>query len=128
MTLIGIPYKDHGRTADGVDCYGLVYYAYQQLGRTLPSFSSAYRDPLAKDRAVIEALIDENKHIFTEVHIEDAEKYDVLLFRVMGAPSHVALFDTPGHMFNADVNAGVVREKYTTPRWKSRLVGAYRLV
>jgi len=124
--LIGTPYLDHGRTREGVDCYGHVFLEYQEAGIDLPSFSSQYPDPLSKDRETIAGLICGNILLFNEVHEEDAEPLDVILFKVFGVPSHVAIFDKPNWMRNVDTNAGVVRERYDSPRWGSRIVGFYR--
>lgn len=124
--MIGTPYTPHGRTAAGVDCWGMVYLAYQNLGISLPSFSSEYPDPLDHDRSFIEDLVDGQRPYFTEVHEDDAEQFDIILFNFLGAPSHVAMFHAPGRMINADSKAGVVLESYTAPRWCSRLVGFYR--
>ena len=33
--LIGIPYKDHGRTAEGLDCYGLAIVVLERFGKKL---------------------------------------------------------------------------------------------
>jgi cell wall-associated NlpC family hydrolase len=40
-----IPYKDHGRTFAGVDCWGLLYLVYKnEFGLQLPSWSAEYVD------------------------------------------------------------------------------------
>ena len=36
---IGLPYQNLGRSFSGVDCFGLVYIVYNELGITLPDFT-----------------------------------------------------------------------------------------
>ena len=36
--LIGIPYKEHGRSKEGFDCYGLVMEVEKRIGVYLPDF------------------------------------------------------------------------------------------
>lgn len=43
--LIGIPYKDHGRTAEGMDCYGLAIEVMRRYGYDL-------RDVIYNDHAL----------------------------------------------------------------------------
>lgn len=36
MTLVGTPWQEHGDTENGMDCWGLVRYAFRFLGTELP--------------------------------------------------------------------------------------------
>lgn len=49
--LIGVPYKDHGRSLDGMDCYGLAIEVMRRYGYEL-------RDVIYEDHAL--ELADEN--------------------------------------------------------------------
>lgn len=35
--LVGVPYRHNGRSLDGFDCLGLVWYVYTQMGISFPS-------------------------------------------------------------------------------------------
>lgn len=42
--LIGVPYKLHGRTKEGLDCYGLVLEIYRRAGLTLADLEYTSND------------------------------------------------------------------------------------
>ena len=44
---IKVPFKDHGRTKEGSDCWGLARIIYQErLGIILPTYDEVYSDTL----------------------------------------------------------------------------------
>lgn len=121
---VGIPYLNHGRTREGLDCWGLVYLHHLDRGLNLPSLSSEYPDATGRDRDLISLLIRDNIGLFQSV--DEARRGDVILFNFMGSPSHISICDGGTWMLNADALIGVHREQFNTPRWQSRFIGFYR--
>ena len=71
---IGVPYRYGGRTPRGFDCSGLVHYAYQSVGLTVPRTSKdQYRaaQPIA---------------------LRDARPGDLLFFKGWRSISHVGIY------------------------------------
>lgn len=104
--LIGTPYAPGGESPDGVDCSGLVQYAYQQAGirtprRTMEQFQAGRR----QDRVL---------------------PGDLLFFRTDGSGqvSHVGIYAGQGQMIHASSGSGQVRKVSLNQRyWQQRMVG-----
>ena len=74
MQQLGVPYRYGGATPQGFDCSGLVYYSYQQVGKTVPRTTAtlwSQTQPVA---------------------IGEFEAGDILFFRIKGKLSHVGLY------------------------------------
>ena len=72
--MVGTPYRYGGKTPDGFDCSGLVYYAYGSAGVSVPRTS----------RAQLEAS--------TPIRLDEAEPGELLFFRRRRAVSHVGVY------------------------------------
>lgn len=104
--MIGTPYVLGGESPDGMDCSGLVQYAYLQAGIRLPrtaieQFQSGY-----PQRKILPG--------------------DLLFFRTgSGAVvSHVGIYTGKGQMIHASSGSGRVRKVSLHQRyWQQRLVG-----
>ena len=83
LQMIGAPYKYGGRTPDGFDCSGLVYFSYQQAGISVPRSSK------------------EQFKATTPIDLDDARPGDLLFFRKLIKVSHVAIYLGDGRFVHA---------------------------
>ncbi len=123
---IGIPFKEHGRTERGLDCWGLVRLVFrEEYSIELPSIHtySDTKDDVAGMKAAIEK---EQKKWIPIEDIEDAIDGDVLILRMAGHPIHVGLVVGDGEFIHAYEGQNVVKENYQSRRWKNKVVNVYR--
>ncbi|MCB1767060.1 MAG: C40 family peptidase, partial [Candidatus Competibacteraceae bacterium] len=103
--LIGVPYVLGGESPDGVDCSGLVQYAYLQAGISLPRTSVAQFQAAQPQRRVLPG--------------------DLLFFRTgrSGQVSHVGIYAGNGQMIHASSSSRKVRKVKLNQRyWRQRMV------
>jgi cell wall-associated NlpC family hydrolase len=72
--MIGTPYRYGGTTPAGFDCSGLVLYAYQRAGLSVPRTSG------------------EQLQATTPVRLDEAQPGDLLFFRQRRKVSHVGIY------------------------------------
>lgn len=113
-----IPFRDRGRDATGVDCWGLVRLIYkQELGINLPSYSECYGSTENKDE--IAPAVTAHKQDWLAV--PTPRPMDVILMRMQGVPMHVGVVTKPGYMIHATKGIGVCHERYDTGKWRSKI-------
>lgn len=116
---IGIPYQDHGRDRDGLDCWGLVRLVYREQFRiALPGFDEDY--PTANDRAAVMELI-RREAVKWEV-VPRARLGDLFVFRIGRKPSHVGVALDFRHMLHTLKHQNASVERVNTPFWHKRRV------
>lgn len=104
--LIGAPYVLGGESPRGVDCSGLVQYAYQQAGIRVPRTTAQQFQAGRPQRQVLPG--------------------DLLFFRTdnSGAVSHVGIYAGGGRMIHASSGSRQVRKVKLNQRyWQQRMVG-----
>ncbi|MBK8182985.1 MAG: C40 family peptidase [Candidatus Competibacteraceae bacterium] len=104
--LIGTPYVLGGESPRGVDCSGLVQYAYAQAGIRVPRTTTAQFQAGRSQHKVLPG--------------------DLLFFRTnnSGGVSHVGIYVGQGQMIHASSGSGQVRKvSLKQPYWRQRLVG-----
>lgn len=122
---IGLPFRDHGRDRQGLDCWGLVRLVMaEQFGIALPSFAGEYSRTTEVPR--ISALIERECAKWQEVPPGDDKCGDVVIMRVRGRPLHVGIVIGDQQMLHIELGINSVIERYAGPRWKERLFGFYR--
>lgn len=122
---IGIPYKSKGRSAAGVDCYGLLYLLYRDMFNIeIPSYVDEYVDA-KHSKTVSDAIID-NLHNWREV--QKPEFGDLLVFNVLGLPTHTAMYINGGNFVHSFMGTDTCIERINSITWKRRLQGVYRWV
>ena len=115
---IGIPFKDHGSSLDGCDCYGLVSLVYRkEFGLTLPQIGNLY--DTAYDRAAINGLIAENTNVPWCITVNDKQymPFDVMVFRIAGLDYHMGMWVRPGYMLHVTEGAETGIERYDGIKW-----------
>lgn len=119
---VGIPYKDNGRDATGIDCWGLVRHFYSnELSIELPSYAELYNG--AWDPS-ISVSIEQYKDGW-DLH-EKPEFGDVVLFRVLGDLSHVGVYVGNNQFIHARDGKDSVLERLDNFQWAKRVAGYYR--
>jgi murein DD-endopeptidase len=104
-SLLGVPYQRGGTTARGMDCSGLVNYAYGKLGIPVPR--------TAQDL------------YFGGQPLERVKPGDLLFFKTSpGRISHVGIYVGGGQMIHVSTSLRrVSRANINIPYWRERLVG-----
>ena len=126
---VGIPFKDHGRTREGCDCWGLVRLVYrEQLGIELPDLGDGYSDAYARGEvdATVNGATGENWNI--DVTNEPRRALDVLTFMRGGIETHVGRWVENGVMLHIVAGTCAAFERYDTVKWKRRFSRALRHV
>ncbi|KQS84117.1 MULTISPECIES: C40 family peptidase [unclassified Rhizobium] len=121
---VGTPYLDHGRGADGCDCWGLVRLVLAtERGIVLPSYDEVSPEELAE----IAALVRDEVAAGTWSLRDRATALDVAVFRRGRYDSHVGVMVDQRRMLHSDKYAGGARvERIDSGRWASQFVGFYR--
>ena len=89
---VGIPFANHGRELEGVDCWGLVTIVYRrELQIVLPDYHERYRDG-EHVRGIAKAFQDHTGDDFAEVSLLDAEPTDCVVVEIRGLPIHVGVY------------------------------------
>jgi cell wall-associated NlpC family hydrolase len=110
QSRIGTPYRYGGSGPDAFDCSGLVAYAYQQAGVTMPR-TAAQQYALARP-----------------VPRPDLRPGDLVFFRLSGREvSHVGIYAGDGRFVHAPQTGGQVRTASLDDEWyRQRYAGAGR--
>lgn len=124
---VGIPFKLHGETREGLDCWGLVRLWYrEQYGIDLPAFGDQYgREINAAERAHLAALIRGESAEWKPIRAGHEARGHVVLCRIMGDESHLGIVVERGRMLHARPGTDSCVEAYTGPTWARRLAGFY---
>lgn len=117
---VGIPFKDHGNTFEGCDCYGLVSLIYKnEFGILLPQVGDIYKNAYSR-KEVHFAVNSHVNNLDWCIDVTDKKPYrpfDMLVFRIAGTDHHVGLYIRDGYMIHIidGCNSGI--ERYSGVRW-----------
>jgi cell wall-associated NlpC family hydrolase len=105
-SLLGVPYQWGGSDPDGVDCSGLVNYAYGRLGIPVPRTAEQLYFGGRKLRRV--------------------QPGDLLFYKTSpGRISHVGIYVGNGQMIHASTSRRrVIKADINQPYWRKRWVGS----
>lgn len=126
---VGIPFALHGRDRTGLDCWGLVCLVYREaFGITLPSFGDQYgRELDAAERAHVAAIVRGEAGTWHPIAPGTERAGDVIVFRMLGAESHLGVVVNGGHFLHARPGTDSCIESYRSPTWARRVAGFWRL-
>jgi len=117
---IGIPYKPHGRSKEGLDCYGLAICIFRERGIELPD--PCYPDTeISTNKRIMESL----ESTIPNTKIDKPEPWCIIEFNILGEPSHIGIYLGHGEFIHSQQKTGVVIEKLN--RWEKRVKGYYRI-
>lgn len=120
---IGLPFRSHGRSVDGIDCWGLCRLYYEQeKGITLPSFSPFYDS--TEDSKAIQDLINKEKSNWQEV--DDPNPGDVIVFNIAGKATHVGVYLGVYNFLHVFKGIDSCIESIKHHKWSNRVEGFYR--
>lgn len=124
---ISVPFEEHGRSARGCDCWGLARLIYkEELNIDLPELLD-YKN--TKDGKSIAELYEVEHQEWEEISVGQEKPFDVLVFRMMGLPTHIAVVVDKGLMIHCEKGCGTHISEYNREaQWKTRLAGIYRYV
>jgi lipoprotein Spr len=127
---VGLPWLAGGRDHHGLDCWGLVCFAYhRELGIRLPAYDRPELCPAEAEetRAAIDGALAEGADSLTwrEEHGRAAE-WDVALFRSGSLYAHVGIYLAGGQVLHARRGQAVRISRLDEQPWKTTLVGIYR--
>jgi cell wall-associated NlpC family hydrolase len=127
-----IPFKEGGRDEKGADCAGLVMMIYRnELGIEVDESPVSYEDTSRHSAKLLDCATTEyfaTMKGFREVPLTEIEPFDVLLFQIGGARSHIGICVRPNFMLHIVSKERACVDRYNGVVWGQRLVGAYRYV
>lgn len=108
---IGIPYKFGGATPKGFDCSGFVQFVFSQHGQSLPRGADSQ---FAIGKPVQRNLLQPGDLVFFTTY--------------ESGPSHNGIYLENGQFIHASSSRGVMISKLGEAYWKSRYLGARRVL
>jgi cell wall-associated NlpC family hydrolase len=123
---VGIPFEHRGRTANGIDCWGLIILAYRDIGINILDLEN-YEYEWEKN----------GKNLFLQNYYENWEKVDdlkdirfmdlLMLKNKSEIPCHAGLYLSDGRFLQCANKVGVVN-CVLNDNWKNKIYGIYRYV
>jgi len=119
-----IPFKEKGRSWEGVDCWGLPYVAYkEEKNILLPDYLNVYES--TNDRDILgQTIADERNSKWQSPTIP--APFDIVILKMRGVPMHCGIVIKPGFMIHSAKDINTVIERYDSMRWKNKVIGFAR--
>lgn len=118
---IGIPFEWHGRTLDGVDCYGLIYLIYESRGIQL-------RDYAYLDNPNMQPLFSTGLDDSCWTQVDAPQPFDAVVLRISGHPLHCGIVVDAHTFIHARAGINSCLERLDGPVWRNRIWGFYHYV
>jgi cell wall-associated NlpC family hydrolase len=113
-SLVGHPYVGQ------FGCFVVVRKALETLGKHIPDYAEGLRE-IDRLAALQERLA---QHA---VQVEQPQRGDIVLLRVMGEPGHIGIMLSPDEMLHCMGGTETCIERIHSPRWKGRIIGYWRV-
>lgn len=125
-----IPFMDHGRGADGVDCYGMGYLVLKEEANVIiPTMVDLY-EGIEDVKTIKKIILEETSENGDWVSIEPGkeQEFDFVICRIIGLPIHVGIVTRKGWMFHTIDGVGASEVQYTKGEWRTsgKIIGFYR--
>lgn len=123
----GIPFRHNGRDSSGLDCVGLLIWAYRECGFLIPEPPETGKYPANFWRTPSPIGLLPGLRPYAEpVQPAQMVSGDIFVFHTNSRASHVGILD--GTTFwHATEESGVVRDRIVTSEWSLRLRCVMRL-
>ena len=122
---IGLPFKTHGRSCQGLDCWGLVRLVLaEQFGIALPSYINEYQNVAQIDK--INDLFYREIKRHCKINYDNEKCGDVIIMLIRNKPAHFGIVLGDNHMLHIEANCKSSIENYNNKRWDDRIYGFYR--
>lgn len=120
---IGLPWREHGRSREGVDCYGLLRLIYEeQLSIRLPAYTMYQSVECRREIALLIEGLSTNWY-----QVDQPKPFDAVLFRIGLYPSHLGVVVKQPLFIHQPEKGESVIARWTSPEWTNRVAGFYRL-
>jgi len=132
VPYIGIPWKEHGRDRNGIDCWGLTRLPLIEIAKvtpdTLPSYDQDYVS-VAEKEEVARLLQQAGSYPWVPVEEGQEKEFDIAIFHRGGVQDHIGLVaGLPGQMLHIVEKCDAELAYYNKGHWKFKLIGLYRHV
>lgn len=125
---LGVPFRHRGRTARGLDCVGLGWRAYADLGVVLPDLRQYGREP--RDERLLKAIKAALGEPVGFGPTAELQPGDVPLFDYNDEPHHVGIVGWLAYgalsLIHADSIVGEVVEHRLDDAWCARMSWVFR--
>lgn len=111
--LIGTPYSEK-------DCWGIVCDFYRLVFNIE---LKQYYEIVPESRDIAKSIVYDSMKDFKQV--EERKFGDLLLIKLFGVESHIAVYLGEGRMLHTSKHSGCLIER--TSRWEKLIVGVYRV-
>lgn len=134
-SYLGTPFRHRGRDRRGLDCAGLVWRVYADLGHVLPDVRRYGREPhrdglMDAMRAAFGAPVWEGRQLAARSVLAVG---DVVVLRFLVQPHHIAIVTDDRHhglglihAFSPPGGGGRVLEHGLDERWQSQILAVFR--
>lgn len=124
--LVGLPYKEHGRDENGIDCYGLAILLFKKLGIELPDYQ--YKPDWYEKG--YNFYLEHYHECAKQIDSKDLKEKDLLLFRVDGSPvpNHLGIWLGEGRFIQCLKKTGVIITELSRQPFYRQFHSCYRLV
>ena len=121
-----IPFLEKGRTREGLDCYGLVRQIFHdQRSIDMPSYTEGYLTTADADEIAALYRGGIGTH-WTEIPVDQAQLFDVVILRIRRAPMHFGLVVDPPYFLHIQAGIWSCLERWDSLIWKRRLMAVAR--
>lgn len=122
-SCLGTPFRHQGRQVGvGLDCAGFAVHIAKSLGLSVVDQTGYGRYPAS---GILRGMI-EQQPFLTPISLSEISVGDLLLMHFHGPEQHLAVVSKLGYIMHAYEPSEAVVEHTMSPKWRHRVVAAYR--